>query len=505
MTLRLVDWADEEGARFGRSLLGSSSAAGTMNPNQVRGLKDRDGIPLPEALAACGVNIDTAHEARAQLANVAAYLELHIEQGPVLEQLGIPLGAVLGTYGVERFAVRFAGKANHAGSTPMNMRRDAFLAAARFALEARQTARELGGVSTTGVVNVEPGVVTIIPGVCTVSLDQRHLDAKGLAEMHAEARAAADRIAENEGCTASWEPLFQIEPIPFNPTLVTFARESCLEVCGKVHALPSGPLHDAAEMARLVPTAMLFVTSLGGLTHNKDEDTPVDHLLMAVRAHALLAARTIDWVASGPTRRRLSDGICPPACTLRLFLAVQLPDEVRTQLDHAVTPLTGDGRDVRWVAADLWHLTLVFLGERPSTQVPAILDAARAVTSIDTFTLQLGGTGSFPSPARPRVLWVGAVTGGDQLLVLQRTLQASLVAAGLAEPDTRFSAHLTVGRLRDNVPPPRLAAIGARWSAQPLPALSPFAVRSIALMRSVLERGGPRYTALHTIPLAAGA
>jgi N-carbamoyl-L-amino-acid hydrolase len=299
VTLRLVDWADEEGARFGRSLFGSSSAAGTMDPNQVRGLKDRDGVPLPDALAACGVNIDTAREAGSQLTNVAAYLELHIEQGPVLEQLGIPLGAVLGTYGVERFAVRFVGKANHAGSTPMNLRRDAFLAAARFALEARQTARELGGVATTGVVNVEPGVVTIIPGVCTISLDQRHLDAKALAEMHAEARAAADRIAENEGCTVSWEPLFRIEPIPFNPTLIEFAKESCIAVCGNVHALPSGPLHDAAEMARLVPTTMLFVTSLGGLTHNKGEDTPVDHLLMAVRAHALLAARTINWVASG--------------------------------------------------------------------------------------------------------------------------------------------------------------------------------------------------------------
>jgi 2'-5' RNA ligase len=190
------------------------------------------------------------------------------------------------------------------------------------------------------------------------------------------------------------------------------------------------------------------------------------------------------------------------ADSLRLFLAVLLPDEVRVPLDRAIAPLAQDGRDVRWVASDLWHLTLVFLGERPVTQVPQILEAARAASRISAFTLQLGGTGSFPAPTRPRVLWVGVTAGADQLLTLQRTVQASLVKAGLAEPDTRFSAHLTVGRLRDHVAPPNLAAIGARWSAQSLPALPPFPVSSIALMQSVLGRGGPPYTALHTVPLA---
>jgi 2'-5' RNA ligase len=193
----------------------------------------------------------------------------------------------------------------------------------------------------------------------------------------------------------------------------------------------------------------------------------------------------------------------PSADTLRLFLAVLLPDEVRALLDLAIAPLAQDGRGVRWVASDLWHLTLVFLGERPATQVPQVLEAARAASTTSAFTLQLGGTGSFPTPARPRVLWVGVTAGADQLLILQRTVQASLVNAGLAEPDTRFSAHLTVGRLRDRVVPPNLAAIGAQWSAQRLPAVPGFPVRSIALMQSVLGRGGPRYTALYTVPLAA--
>jgi 2'-5' RNA ligase len=191
--------------------------------------------------------------------------------------------------------------------------------------------------------------------------------------------------------------------------------------------------------------------------------------------------------------------------SLRLFLAVLLPDEVRAQLDRALAPLTPDGREVRWVARDLWHLTLVFLGERPATQVPAILAAARAATIVAPFTLQLGGAGAFPSPARPRVLWVGVATGADRLLGLQRAVQASLVAGGLAEPESRFSAHLTVGRLRDHVAPARLAAVGAQWSAQQLPALPPFTVHAVTLMQSVLGPGGPRYTALHAIPLAAPA
>jgi len=299
VTLRLVDWADEEGARFGRSLLGSSAAAGTLDLEQVRGLTDRDGVTLPDALAACGVRLDRMHEAGARLTNVAAYLELHIEQGPILEEQGVPLAAVLGTVGVERHAVTFRGRASHAGSTPMRLRRDAFLSAARFALEAREGARRHGAVATCGAVSTEPGIVTAIAGACTVSLDQRALDADVLAAMLAEARDSAERIAAEEGTTVAWEPLFQIAPIPFHPTLVGFAEEACREVAGAAFRLPSGPLHDAAEMARRAPTAMMFVTSLDGISHSPAEDTPLDHLELAVRAFAALTARTVAWVASG--------------------------------------------------------------------------------------------------------------------------------------------------------------------------------------------------------------
>ncbi|MGH2343586.1 MAG: Zn-dependent hydrolase [Chloroflexota bacterium] len=299
VTLRLVDWADEEGSRFGRSLLGSTAAAGRLVPDEVRGLKDRDGITLPDALAACGVDLDGMGAANSRLEEVRAYLELHIEQGPVLEQLGLPLGAVQGTFGVERHVIRFQGSTSHAGSTPMHLRHDAFLSAARLALEARDIAKRYGGVTTTGSVVCEPGIVTAIAGTCTLLLDQRALDADALAAMWAAVQAAAGRIAAEEGTTVGWEPLFQIEPIPFNPTLIGFAEQAIREVAGTAHALPSGPLHDAAVMARIVPTTMMFCSSINGISHSALEDTPEEHLMLAVRAFNGLADRTIAWVAAG--------------------------------------------------------------------------------------------------------------------------------------------------------------------------------------------------------------
>jgi allantoate deiminase len=296
LTLKLVSWADEEGARFGRSLLGSSACAGTLEPDSVRGLTDRDGVALPDALREHGVDLDHALEAREGLDDAAAYLELHIEQGPVLEQLDLPLGAVLGTFGVERHAVRFTGQHAHAGSTPMEVRRDAFLAAARSALAFRDDALAREDVrATTGIVKVSPGIVTAFNGSCEVSLDQRALDPDVLADMLATAQEASRRIADEEGCTVEWERIWQIEPIPFDTHLVDLADEVIADVAGRSHRLPSGPLHDAAEMARVVPTVMLFVKSLRGLSHTKEEDTPEEDLELSVRALHELTRRTLRW------------------------------------------------------------------------------------------------------------------------------------------------------------------------------------------------------------------
>jgi hydantoinase/carbamoylase family amidase len=296
VTLRLVEWADEEGARFGRSLFGSSATAGTLKPDDVRGLKDKDGVALPDALAEHGVDLDRMNESHKQLENSAAYLELHIEQGPVLERMDLPLGVVLGTFGVERHAVRFTGQHAHSGSTPMDVRRDAFIAAARSAIEFRDDAARRDDVrATTGFVNVSPAIVTAFNGWCEMSLDQRALDADVLADMLKTAEEASERVAEEEGCEVEWERLWQIEPLLFNEDLIELAEEAVNEVAGKSHRLPSGPLHDAASMAPLMPTVMLFVKSLRGLSHTNEEDTPEEDLELSVEALHRLAVKTIDW------------------------------------------------------------------------------------------------------------------------------------------------------------------------------------------------------------------
>jgi N-carbamoyl-L-amino-acid hydrolase len=299
LTVRLVSWADEEGARFGRSLFGSGAAAGHLDPAEVRGLRDAGGVSLPEALAACGVELDRAPDAARRLEGAAAYLELHIEQGPVLERLGLPLGAVLGTFGVERHVVRFTGQSAHAGSTPMDARRDALAAGARFALAVRDAAVRLGGVATVGRMTARPGIFTAVAGECEVALDQRHLDAGALAAMLADARAVSSAIAAEERLEAAWERTWRIDPVPFHPDLVDLCERSIVEVAARCHRLPSGPLHDAAEVARAgVPAAMLFVQSLRGLSHTREEDTLPEHLELAVRALDRAVALTLEWASA---------------------------------------------------------------------------------------------------------------------------------------------------------------------------------------------------------------
>jgi N-carbamoyl-L-amino-acid hydrolase len=301
-TVRLVNWADEEGARFGRSLFGSSAAAGSMaDQDELRQRRDAEGVSLPDAVGEYGVDLDKALEARSQLEGAAAYLELHIEQGPVLESLNLPLGVVLGTFGVERHQVTFRGQAAHAGSTPMDKRRDALAGAAKLELEIREIASRVGdgAVCTMGGVVTKPGIVTSVVETAECLLDQRHLDATRLAEMLSKAEAASRRFAQEEDVDVEWERIWNIEPILFDEGLISLADESIREVAGESHRLPSGPLHDAAEVARAgVPTVMLFVQSLRGLSHTKLEDTKEEHLELSVQALDRLADKTIARVAS---------------------------------------------------------------------------------------------------------------------------------------------------------------------------------------------------------------
>ena len=296
-TVRVVNWADEEGARFGRSLFGSSAACGSMDDqDELRRKRDADGIALPDALAEHGVDLDNALAASKQMESAAAYLELHIEQGPVLESMDIPLGVVLGTFGVERHLVTWKGQAAHAGSTPMDKRRDALAGAAKLALEIRPIAAEVGdgAVCTSGGVVCKPGIVTSVVETAEQLLDQRHLDAAKLARLLELAQEASERFAREEDVEVSWNRIWNIRPILFDDDLIELADESIREVAGTSHRLPSGPLHDAAEVARAgVPTVMVFVQSLRGLSHTKLEDTREEHLELSVAALDRLASKAL--------------------------------------------------------------------------------------------------------------------------------------------------------------------------------------------------------------------
>ncbi len=300
VTIKVVDWADEEGARFGRSLLGSSAAAGALKISEVEHLVDKTGTRLVDALRENGVELTRMHESQAFLKAIdaVAYLELHIEQGPVLEAMNKPTGVVQGTFGVERHMLRFIGQAAHSGSTPIPMRRDAFLAAAESALAFREiamnhTTPEARVVCTVGTVKVEPGIVTAVPGVCEISLDQRALDATVLARMLDAAREAASRAARNNHVSVEWKQVWKIDPRPFDPRLIALCADAVREVTGDAPHLPSGPLHDAAEMVPHMPVVMMFAYSSNGLSHCKEEDTPEPHLEKSITAFLRLIEKTV--------------------------------------------------------------------------------------------------------------------------------------------------------------------------------------------------------------------
>jgi hydantoinase/carbamoylase family amidase len=292
-TLALVDWADEEGARFGRSLFGSSAFSGTLDPAAVRSLRDADGVSIESALAENDVTLDRVLEATARQSRIGSYLELHIEQGPVLEAEGLRAAAVSGCAGVERNRFRFRGQASHAGTTPMDRRRDAGLAAASVALRVEEVGRRHGGVATTGALTLRPGIATAVAGEADLLVDLRHPDASTLAAMLTDATSSAEAAAAERGCEFEREHVWSIEPIPFDPDLVAQARDACREATGSDRVLTSGALHDAAEVARVAPAAMIFTPSAAGVSHAKEEDTPEADLVAGIEAFGLLANRVL--------------------------------------------------------------------------------------------------------------------------------------------------------------------------------------------------------------------
>jgi hydantoinase/carbamoylase family amidase len=287
-SLALVDWADEEGARFGRSLFGSSAAAGTFDPDELAEARDSDGLRAPGVLAENGVDLDRVLECGSRLERIGAYLELHIEQGPVLEAEGIRAAAVSGCVGVERLRFLIHGRVAHAGTTPMASRHDAGLAAAAAALRIEEIATGEGGVGTVGEMRFEPGIPTAVPGTASFVVDLRNRGADALARMLKSTREEVAACAKERGCEVSEEPIWKIEPIAFDPELVALAEDACERVTGSAFELSSGALHDAASMAPHMPTAMVFSPSIGGASHAREEDTAEPDLRAAIEAFGIL-------------------------------------------------------------------------------------------------------------------------------------------------------------------------------------------------------------------------
>ena len=293
-SLAVVDWADEEGARFGRSLFGSSAFSGSLDRAELDGLVDEAGLPIARVLGEHGVDVARATECAARRDGIGQYLELHIEQGPRMEAEGMPVAAAAGCVGIERLRFEFTGQASHAGTTPMAMRRDAALAAAEAALAVERVPIAHGGVATTGELRLTPGIATAVAGQAVLSVDLRHENALDLAGMLAGARAAAHAVAAARDCEVEEHPVWRIDPTPFDPGLVNLARAACEDAGGSGHEITSGALHDAAEVARVLPAAMLFAPSTAGISHAVEEDTPEADLALAIQTFGALANRVLE-------------------------------------------------------------------------------------------------------------------------------------------------------------------------------------------------------------------
>ena len=269
--------------------------AGHLDPAEVAGARDAAGTTIEEALAENDLSLEGAARAHEDglLDTLGAYLELHIEQGPALEAEGISCSAVSGCAGVERHRLTFRGQASHAGTTPMDLRRDAGLAAAETALAVERVARAHHGVGTTGTLDLEPGVITALAGRAELGVDLRHAEAEPLADMISEALTAAATIADERRCVFGGEPVWRIAPTRFDDQLVARAAAVVATAGGRAEPMVSGALHDAAEVASRVPVAMIFVASRDGISHAAEEDSSEADLTAGVEAFGALAAEVL--------------------------------------------------------------------------------------------------------------------------------------------------------------------------------------------------------------------
>jgi allantoate deiminase len=268
--IEVVAFSEEEGVRFRVPFIGSRALTGEIDEDLLHE-RDADGISLAEAIAGFGLTVSEIGEA-AMSEKTFAFVEFHIEQGPVLEDLGLSLGIVEAIVGQSRYDLAFSGKANHAGTTPMRLRQDALAGAAEWILAAERASLEtLGLVATVGRVQAAPGVANVIPGAARASLDIRHADDATRRAAAARLLAEAEEIAARRGLSASAVQHFEQPATAMSLALASSLEAAAIAIGAAPHRMVSGAGHDAVVIARKVPTAMLFLRSPGGVSHHPDE------------------------------------------------------------------------------------------------------------------------------------------------------------------------------------------------------------------------------------------
>ena len=286
----VVAFADEEGLRFGTTFLGSSAYAGAFDKSRLS-LTDRDGETLSEVVRAFGGDPDALENAGRDNRDLLGYCEVHIEQGPVLEQKGLPVGVVTAINGQSRVRVGFVGEAGHAGTVPMEGRRDALCAAAQFVLDVESTAKaEPRAVATVGEITTLPGAVNVIPGEAEQSLDLRHPEDAVRERLRSHLERRAGEIATSRGCEHRWQVRQESVAVPADPDLSALIGKAIEDTGLCVHRLPSGAGHDAAQVAALTNVAMLFVRCKEGISHNPAESVKREDVGVAIDVMSRLLA-----------------------------------------------------------------------------------------------------------------------------------------------------------------------------------------------------------------------
>ena len=283
--VELASFSDEEG-RFG-GLFGSQSFIGRVTPESIHNAKDLSGTTLIEAMENCGYDAMQALNARRTPESILCYLELHIEQGPVLDSLRIPLGVVSKISGLFKWKISLIGRADHAGTTPMNMRADALAGLSEFIVEIPRLLEENGNensVMTVGKVELHPGVANSVPGRVEFSIDARSTEKDILHEMNEAARKTLSAIARRRKLMFEFQILSEVEPVDCDQEIISTIRESISEMNTEFHELPSGAAHDAQILAHITPVGMIFVPSKDGRSHSPAEWTDWDHMRLGAEA-----------------------------------------------------------------------------------------------------------------------------------------------------------------------------------------------------------------------------